>query len=203
MIGRIEDPGEQYATGAGNGGPDEGLRVDSDDELLVTLLRPAAGTLPVRPGSYERIRRGATRRRRLRAAVGGGVLAATVGLVALPVLLVGSPAARTAPVGPAGQVPTTGSTAPPSPGPSATRSPSVVPSVPSGPQASSSPSVAPTAVSPVGIPTSRPVGHSGPAVGASASASAGIGAGASGTTPTPSGGPSSTAHPVGSGRPGP
>jgi Protein of unknown function (DUF4232) len=57
-------------------------------EPVESLLLPVVDVLPVPPGSFERIRRGATRRRRVRTAAGGGLAAA---LVAASLVLFGSP----------------------------------------------------------------------------------------------------------------
>ncbi|MFK4105778.1 hypothetical protein ACI2L1_38115 [Streptomyces sp. NPDC019531] len=61
---------------------DEGPDRDPDDPLTV-LLRPSADYLGAPPGRYEAIRRGAARRRLLRAAAGAAL---TVGVAALAFL---------------------------------------------------------------------------------------------------------------------
>jgi hypothetical protein len=75
LIGRVEDPGNPEETG---------------DDLLVTLRRHGDEILLAPPGSFERIRRGAARRRRVRAAVAGGLAAVAVAVV-LPMYLEGTP----------------------------------------------------------------------------------------------------------------
>jgi hypothetical protein len=76
---------------------DDGPDLDPDDPLAV-ILRPASGHLGPPPGRYEEIRRGASRRRLLRAAAGVG---ATCAVAALAVLLPLRLTASDAPAGPA------------------------------------------------------------------------------------------------------
>ncbi|MEV1062097.1 hypothetical protein [Streptomyces sp. NPDC050263] len=98
---------------------DDGPDLDPDDPLTV-ILRPASGHLGAPPGRYQEIRRGAARRRLLRAAAGAGATCAVLTLaVLLPLRLTASdaPARPTVPL------------APPSLGGSATvPTPSVAPS---------------------------------------------------------------------------
>jgi hypothetical protein len=80
---------------------DEGPDFDPDDPLTV-ILRPPAEHLGAPPGRYEAIRRGASRRRLLRAAVGAAVTCGVAALVVLPLHLTasdapGSPAVPLAP----------------------------------------------------------------------------------------------------------
>ncbi|MFJ1609735.1 hypothetical protein ACIOHS_41370 [Streptomyces sp. NPDC088253] len=81
--------------------PDEGPDFEPDDPLAV-ILRPASDYLGPPPGRYEAIRRGASRRRLLRTAVGVGSVCAVAALVALPVHLSTSqaPASPTVPLAP-------------------------------------------------------------------------------------------------------
>ncbi|MFJ8023183.1 hypothetical protein [Streptomyces sp. NPDC096311] len=81
--------------------PDEGPDFEPDDPLAV-ILRPASDYLGPPPGRYEVIRRGAARRRLLRAAVGVGSVCAVAALVALPVRLSTSqaPASPAVPLAP-------------------------------------------------------------------------------------------------------
>ncbi|MFF3939873.1 hypothetical protein [Streptomyces phaeofaciens] len=92
---------------------DDGPDLDPDDPLTVVLRPPSAGHLAPPPGRYEEIRRGASRRRVLRAAAGVGT---TCAIAALALLL---PLRLTAEEGP-------GPLAPPLAPPPAT-SPSTVP----------------------------------------------------------------------------
>ncbi|MFE7171783.1 hypothetical protein [Streptomyces sp. NPDC057616] len=69
--------------------PDEGPDHDPDDPLTV-ILRPPGEYLGAPPGRYEAIRRGASRRRLLRAAAGAAVTCGVAALVVLPLRLTGS-----------------------------------------------------------------------------------------------------------------
>jgi hypothetical protein len=62
---------------------DEGPEFEPDDPLAV-ILRPASDYLGPPPGRFEEIRRGAARRRLVRAAVGVGLTCAVAALVVLP-----------------------------------------------------------------------------------------------------------------------
>ncbi|MDQ0598576.1 hypothetical protein QF037_002921 [Streptomyces canus] len=136
--------------------PDDDPDLDPDDPLTV-LLRPPADHLGPPAGRYEAIRRGATRRKLLRAAAGTAVVCGLAAAVLLPLRLSTSeaPASPTVPLAPppASSSPTAPpSTPPPSDGrPSDGQQPSAVPSapatsVPVRPDAPSpSPSTAPTA----------------------------------------------------------
>ncbi|MEU6354276.1 hypothetical protein ABZ896_33945 [Streptomyces sp. NPDC047072] len=110
---------------------------DPDDELAV-LLRPPAEFLGAPPGHYEAIRRGASRRKALRAAVGAAATCAVAALVVLPLRLTSSdgPTTPTIPMAPP-------SATTPAPDRSATPVPSAVPSKAPGPDDST--------------PTSRPL----------------------------------------------
>ncbi|MFF4589957.1 hypothetical protein [Streptomyces sp. NPDC001388] len=105
-------------------------RPDPDDPLTV-VLRPAHGHLAPPPGRYAEIRRGAARRRVLRAAAGVG---ATCAVAALAVLLPLRLTAHDAPVRPAvplapppASSPSAGAGTPTAPDTSATPGPSTVP----------------------------------------------------------------------------
>ncbi|MEU2299338.1 hypothetical protein ABZ584_18260 [Streptomyces antibioticus] len=81
-------------------GPDA---LDPDDPLTVVLRPPPAGRLAPPPGRYEEIRRGAARRRGLRAAAGAAATCVIAGLaVLLPLRLLAddAPGAPTAPLAP-------------------------------------------------------------------------------------------------------
>ena len=69
--------------------PDEGPDHDPDDPLTV-ILRPPGEYLGAPPGRYEAIRRGASRRRLLRAAAGAAVTCGVAALVILPLRLTGT-----------------------------------------------------------------------------------------------------------------
>lgn len=131
---------------------DDGPEFDPDDPLAV-LLRPTSDCLGPPPRRYETIRRGAARRRLLRAAAGVGLSCAAAALVALPFHLATTsdgPAAPTMPLAP--PPPSSSSPAPvqpPSPGlvtPDPERS--------TGPEGSS----VPTGRAPGAVVTGRPPG---------------------------------------------
>ncbi|KKD04283.1 hypothetical protein [Streptomyces sp. WM6386] len=130
--------------------PDDDPDLDPDDPLTI-LLRPPADHLGPPLGRYEAIRRGATRRKLLRAAAGTAVVCGLAAAVLLPLRLSTSeaPASPTVPLAPP---PASSSpTAPPSTLPPSDGQPSAVPSspatsVPVNPGTpSASPSAAPTA----------------------------------------------------------
>lgn len=144
---------------------DEGPDRDPDDPLTV-LLRPPAEYLGAPPGRYEEIRRGASRRRLLRAAAGAALTCGVAALVVLPLHLTAShgPASPVVPLAPppasspSTLPPSTSAPAPVTPTPSA--SPSMVPNRPSArrtaePPASSVPTVAQSARTGRAIPSSR------------------------------------------------
>jgi hypothetical protein len=94
------------------------------DEPLAVIMRPPAKHLAPPPGRYEEIRRGAARRRILRAAVTAGATCTVAALLAIPLLRAPhqDPASPTVPLAPP---PASSPTAPPSPAESAP--PSVTP----------------------------------------------------------------------------
>ncbi|WP_030944811.1 hypothetical protein, partial [Streptomyces sp. NRRL S-646] len=140
---------------------DEGPDFDPDDPLTV-LLRPPAEYLGAPPGRYEEIRRGASRRRLLRAAAGAALTCGVAALVVLPLHLTASngPASPAVPLAPPPA--SSPSTLPPSttaPAP-VTPAPSTIPNRPSAPRtaepsASSVPTVAQSARIGGAIPSSR------------------------------------------------
>ncbi|MFJ8142192.1 hypothetical protein [Streptomyces sp. NPDC096013] len=102
---------------------DEGRDIDPDDPLTV-ILRPSSDYLGPPPGRYETIRRGAHRRRLLRATIGAGATCAVIVLAALPFRLAhhDTPTTPTVPLAPP---PASSSPSPtPTPAQSAARSPS-------------------------------------------------------------------------------
>ncbi|MFC1420518.1 hypothetical protein [Streptacidiphilus cavernicola] len=119
MIGRVDQEGQ-------DGLPDRPHN-DFHDDLLVTLLHPGGELLPAQPGSFDLIRRGATRRRRLRTALGGGLVAVAAVAVALPMLLTGAQTGRTAPVPPLAPNGLSGTGLRHTPAPSASRPPTARP----------------------------------------------------------------------------
>lgn len=146
---------------------DEGPDFDPDDPLTV-LLRPPAEHLGAPPGRYEEIRRGASRRRLLRAAAGAALTCGVAALVVLPLHLTASdgPASPAVPLAPPPASspstlrPSTTAPAPVTPAPSATPSPSTHPNRPAAPRtaepsASSVPTVAQSARIGGAIPSSR------------------------------------------------
>lgn len=146
---------------------DEGPDFDPDDPLTV-LLRPPAEHLGAPPGRYEEIRRGASRRRLLRAAAGAALTCGVAALVVLPLHLTASdgPASPAVPLAPppasspSTLPPSTTAPAPVTPAPSATPSPSTHPNRPAAPRtaepsASSVPTVAQSARIGGAIPSSR------------------------------------------------
>ena len=122
---------------------DDGPDFDPDDPLTV-LLRPPAEYLGAPPGRYEEIRRGASRRRLLRAAAGAALTCGVAALVVLPLHLTGSdgPASPTVPLAPppasspSRLPPSTTAPAPVTPAPSTSSnpSPSTIPSRPPAPR---------------------------------------------------------------------
>ncbi|MFD4524193.1 hypothetical protein ACFWP7_09780 [Streptomyces sp. NPDC058470] len=123
---------------------DHGPDSDPDDPLAI-ILRPSSEYLGPPPGRYEAIRRGAVRRRLLRAAAGVGLSCAVAAVISLPVLLA-TPEPAVSPTVPLAPPPAT------SPLPASSATPA--------PPAKSSPSSAPT-------PSARPDPvDSGPSEGA-------------------------------------
>lgn len=68
---------------------DDGPEYDPDDPLTV-IMRPPTEYLGAPPGRYEAIRRGASRRRLLRAAAGAAVTCGVAALIVLPLRLTAS-----------------------------------------------------------------------------------------------------------------
>ncbi|MEU5318388.1 hypothetical protein AB0G67_16880 [Streptomyces sp. NPDC021056] len=145
--------------------PDDDPDLDPDDPLTI-LLRPPADHLGPPAGRYEAIRRGATRRKLLRAAAGTAVVCGLAAAVLLPLRLSASeaPASPAVPLAPppASSSPTAPpSSPPPSEGRPSDGQPSAVPSapatsVPVSPDVpSASPSTSPTATAEP-TPTEQP-----------------------------------------------
>ncbi|MEV6485461.1 hypothetical protein [Streptomyces sp. NPDC051576] len=133
---------------------DEGLDADRPlDDPLTVILRPSSSAYLGPPaGRYESIRRGAHRRRLLRAAVGAGATCAVIVLATLPFRLAGhdSPTAPTVPLAPPPA--SSGPTASPTPSASTAPTPSAHPSFPEASRdpggaatPTTEPSMAPTA----------------------------------------------------------
>ncbi|MGW3101860.1 hypothetical protein [Streptomyces sp. NPDC001100] len=128
---------------------DEGRESDFalDDPLTVILRPSSAEYLGPPPGRYESIRRGANRRRLLRAAAGAGATCAVLVLAALPFRLAhhDSPVTPTVPLAPppVSSSPTTPPTPPATPPATQASTPSADPSSTSAP--TTEPSRIPTA----------------------------------------------------------
>ncbi|MET9902230.1 hypothetical protein [Streptomyces sp. NPDC006446] len=143
---------------------DDGPDFDAEDPLAV-IMRPPSDYLGPPPGRYEAIRRGAARRRLLRAAAGAGLACAVGALVALP-LRSAAPESPVSPVVPLAPPSASSPSAEPtpsvspgrvSPRPSATRG-SDRTSAPSGAPASTGPTRSPTRTGPPSAtPTSASV----------------------------------------------
>ncbi|WP_262059158.1 hypothetical protein [Streptomyces sp. STR69] len=138
---------------------DEGREPDFalDDPLTVILRPSSAEYLGPPPGRYESIRRGAHRRRLLRAAAGAGATCAVLVLAALPLRLAhhDAPVTPTVPLAPppASSTPTTPAPLPATKAPSAsvdpsrTSAPTTEPSrTPTASASATSRTVAPSAV---------------------------------------------------------
>ncbi|WP_329258627.1 hypothetical protein OG223_37735 [Streptomyces sp. NBC_01478] len=140
---------------------------DLDDPLTVILRPSSAEYLGPPHGRYESIRRGANRRRLLRATVGAGATCAVLVLAALPFRLAhhDAPATPTVPLAPPPA--SSGPTTPPAPSPTKTPSPAASPGSPDSsrdPSRASAPttepSQAPTASASAASPASRTVAPS-------------------------------------------
>ncbi|MFE2887994.1 hypothetical protein ACUXZZ_12565 [Streptomyces graminifolii] len=157
---------------------DEGPDIDPDDPLTV-ILRPSSDYLGPPPGRYETIRRGAHRRRLLRATIGAGATCAVIVLAALPFRLAhhDTPTTPTVPLAPP---PASSSPHPtPTPAQSAAKSPSPT-AIPRSP-------VDPRVPSRTPIPTTEPSrGPRSPSASASAPETATGAASRSSRTDAPS-----------------
>ncbi|OPG06039.1 hypothetical protein B1R27_18960 [Streptomyces sp. GKU 895] len=118
-----------------------------DDDPIAVILRPEAEYLGPPPGRYEAVRRGAARRKLLRAAAGVGLVCAVAALVVLPLRQAdsGAPVAPTVPLAPPP------ASVPASPPASSPPSDSAVPSEPAG-----TPLPSPSAVPSGSVPTAVP-----------------------------------------------
>ncbi|MDI5962028.1 hypothetical protein [Streptantibioticus silvisoli] len=131
------DPGKDRGDGRSDGRVQHPAE-DHDDELTV-LLGPGTGHLMPPPGTFERVRRTAARRRSLRAAAAAGIGLAFAAAVALPLTLtLNGPAAPPDPVPPAAP-PAAGTSLPgrtapsaPAPAPSRSAGPTAIPQRPTG-----------------------------------------------------------------------
>jgi hypothetical protein len=115
---------------------------ENGDDLLVALLRPGTEPLAPPPGAFEAIRRGAARRRRLRAAVGGAVTLAVAAAVSVPLYLA-TVVTHPAPAGPLAP-PAVGTPRPTAPTPAKSVGPRVPTPPPTRP-ATAMPTPSPTA----------------------------------------------------------
>ncbi|WP_326720388.1 hypothetical protein OHT59_13520 [Streptomyces sp. NBC_00243] len=110
---------------------DQGPDFDPDDPLAV-ILRPASDYLGPPPGRYEAIRRGAARRRLLRAAAGIGLSCAVAAIVTLPIVLA-TPEVPVSPTVPLAPPPASSPPATTSPTPTTVPSTAPTPSATPGP----------------------------------------------------------------------
>jgi hypothetical protein len=142
---------------------DEGPEIDLDDPLTVILRPSSTEYLGPPTGRYESIRRGANRRRLLRATVGAGATCAVLVLAALPFRLAhhDSPTTPTVPLAPPSA--SSGPTTPPTPSATRTPTPTARPSSPADsrnpsrtPVPTSEPSRVPTASASASAPSSAP-----------------------------------------------
>ncbi|MFI9834393.1 hypothetical protein ACIHIX_42675 [Streptomyces sp. NPDC051913] len=119
------DDGPDFALGSEGFGP---------DDPLVHMLRPSTEYLGPPPGRYEAIRRGAARRKLLRAAAGAGLVCAVAALVVLPLRLAASddPASPTVPLAPPPASSPARESATPTPTQAPTPTPTPSPSEPVG-----------------------------------------------------------------------
>lgn len=145
---------------------EDGPAMDPDDPLTVILRPSSAEYLGPPPGRYESIRRGAHRRRLLRAAAGAGATCAVLVLAALPFRLAhhDSPTTPTVPLAPP---PASSSpTLPPTPSPTTTPGRDASPSAPDSSRDPSRTSV------PTAEPSRAPTASTGTSSPASPAASA-------------------------------
>ncbi|MEV5535063.1 hypothetical protein [Streptomyces prunicolor] len=142
---------------------DEGPEIDLDDPLTVILRPSSTEYLGPPTGRYESIRRGANRRRLLRATVGAGATCAVLVLAALPFRLAhhDSPTTPTVPLAPPSA--SSGPTTPPTPSATRTPTPTARPSSSADsrnpsrtPVPTSEPSRVPTASASASAPSSAP-----------------------------------------------
>lgn len=159
---------------------DDGPDFEPDDPLAV-IMRPTTDYLGPPAGRFEEIRRGAARRRMVRAAAGAGLLCAITALVALPLRFAGpdTPVSPQVPLAPAptsspsdepslpstpgpAKSPADDTTGPPSPGTTAVP-PATDPSrQPDTPRATAAPTTAPsTYPTPTGLEPSAPASTDG------------------------------------------
>ncbi|MFF0000770.1 hypothetical protein [Streptomyces avermitilis] len=136
---------------------DDGPDFEPDDPLAV-ILRPPCDHLGPPAGRYEAIRRGAARRRLLRAAAGAGLACAVAALIALPLRLAtpGAPPSPTVPL-----APPPASSSPTAPAPPASPEPASPSPSPSAGSRTQSATTAPTrAAVPTRAPSATPASPS-------------------------------------------
>ncbi|MEU9473517.1 hypothetical protein AB0D78_44630 [Streptomyces avermitilis] len=138
---------------------DDGPDFEPDDPLAV-ILRPPSDYLGPPAGRYEAIRRGAARRRLLRAAVGAGLSCAVAALIALPLRLA-APDAPPSPTVPLAPPPASSSpTVPAPPAPSASPGPVSPSPSPSGGSRTHSATAPTRAAVPTRAPSATPASPS-------------------------------------------
>ncbi|MEU9992470.1 hypothetical protein AB0E10_37840 [Streptomyces sp. NPDC048045] len=137
---------------------DDGPDFEPDDPLAV-IMRPPSEHLAPPPGRFEEIRRGAARRRILRAVAGAGATCTVAALLALPLLRTAhhEPASPAVPLAPP---PASSPTTPPAPAESApvsvTPRPSARPSRSTAPVPTRPPAAT---ASPSAVPSTAPTQH--------------------------------------------
>ncbi|MGW7048126.1 hypothetical protein ACWGDT_36680 [Streptomyces avermitilis] len=133
---------------------DDGPDFEPDDPLAV-ILRPPSDYLGPPAGRYEAIRRGAARRRLLRAAAGAGLACAVAALIALPLRLA-TPDAPPSPTVPLAPPPASSPPTAPTPSASASAPPGPVSPSPSAENRTHSTTTPTSAAVPTRAPSATP-----------------------------------------------